>query len=152
VKRSATTVDLLSRLMLAIVASIAILQTPVPMAHVHSEIGSQGLLSEHLVRHHHRNIVDANEVHWHLVLPGTPHDSEQAPTSELPSPSALACGSAMALGVGFDSLPLDQVFELAGATWPRPPVPMLREPRSTPPPAQLASSRRVRALLCVIRC
>lgn len=149
--------ETLSRLLLAVVVSVSILQTPIPMAHAHSGLENRGLLWVHLLRQHCDDVCDRNDlsdddVHWHLCLPGQTDDSEEGDQDQPPAPCSSDRHSEVTLDLdwepqGSDWLPADL---LKGEPAVTPGVMAVRP--SLAGPYALAPSKRTCALLCVIRC
>ena len=150
-------IETLSRLLLAVVVSVSILQTPIPMAHAHSGLENRGLLGAHLLRHHcdqkcQDEAIGHDAVHWHLCLPGQSDDPNESDQDRGPAPCRPERAFDAGLEVDWAPLVSDWVpADLLGG----PPVlaatDMLRRPVLSGPYA-LTSPNRTCALLCVIRC
>ena len=149
---SAPAINATSRLLLAVLVSVSILQTPIPVAHVHSRIGSAGHLSAHLDRHHQRDSVRGDEIHWHLVLPGDSSDDHDSGDDDRPTPSALACAVGSTSSADFGDTEIERLPQLSSHQFAMLSVRFVSEARPSSPRCSLTSAQRTCALLCVIRC
>lgn len=149
---SAPAINAISRLLLAALVSASIMQTPIPVAHIHSDIESAGLLSEHLDRHHQADAVPGDEIHWHLVLPGESSDDDGSSQGDQTAPSALICASGSSLSAVLGDVVIERLPQPSSDQSATPLAGYLTGIRPSPPKCSLTSAQRQCALLCVIRC
>lgn len=84
-------------MMLAAWVCLSLLQIPLPVMHHHAEIESSVDLAVHM---HFRHVDEADEYHWHLVLPRDLGQPEDCPSESTAPDSAIAAGQTNVGGVG----------------------------------------------------
>lgn len=146
------TADALLRLWMSVVVSVSILQTPIPIAHAHSEFESHQQLASHLGRHHCQDAVPCDDIHWHLTLPGESHDDHESGQERASTPVALLAVSATTAAAAMSDFEIDRLREPMLGRF----TTLFGSPRcsqvSSSPPCPPSSSMRVCALLCAMRC